>query len=68
MTWKPNDDYCIRFKDKTGNPRTQEKLSEMVGRIGYIAMEYGFSLDAWGKEKECLSSSSADKATGPRAS
>ena len=49
--WKPYDDYCIRFKDKTGKPRTEGQLSEMVGRIGYIAMEYGFSLDVWGSAK-----------------
>ena len=32
-------------------PPTEGQLSEMVGRIGYIAMEYGFSLDVWGSAK-----------------
>jgi len=44
MSWKPQEDFCIRFKDKTAETRTVEELEEMVRKINEIANEYDFGV------------------------
>lgn len=50
LEWKPGDDICVGFDDKTANPRTKEQLSEMLSKLRQIANEYDFDLKHWGNE------------------
>lgn len=51
MHWKPGDDICVRFDDKTAEERSDEKLAEMIERMRQIANEYDFDLSCYGSWK-----------------
>ena len=49
--WKPTDDICIVFDDKTGEDRAPEKIDLMVDEMREIANKYNFDLSMWGTDR-----------------
>ena len=49
--WKPCQDVCVLFDDKTGENRTSEELETMINEMQEVSNKYGFDLSAYGNDK-----------------
>ena len=45
--WEPMEDFCIRFVDKSGENRDEDKLDEMIKRINEVVNEYDFGVKTY---------------------
>lgn len=49
--WKPGDDVCFVFDDKTGERRSQADLEGLIAALTDAANQYGFDLSQHGIRK-----------------
>ncbi len=49
--WKPGDDVCFVFDDKTGERRSSEELEALIAALTAAANHYGFDLSQHGTRK-----------------
>lgn len=47
-SWKPTEDICVVFDDKTGEERTPEQLDAFFKDIRDAANKHDFDLSHWG--------------------
>ncbi len=61
MDWKPEEDFAIRFSDKTGETRVSGSLEIMLEEIRSITNNYGFDLLCYGSWLNMCRVSSEEK-------